>query len=134
MIVNTQQASRTAELTFAAAPLGFDPVVDYRLDEVEGAAGLYALRDTVGAGLRLYLTDPRYYVPEYAPVFTQEQLASVDAASPADVQVYVVTMIIDRAPIVNLLGPIIVNPEHNRANQVILEDTTWPVQAELTPA
>lgn len=129
MIANT--LSRAGRLVFTAPPPGLSPVVDFELDEVEGAVGLYAMRDTVGADLRLFLLDPAFFVPEYRPRLTDEHLASLGAQDPEQVDVYVVATLSGGAPVVNLLAPIVVHPATHAATQVILDGEDWPLQAEL---
>lgn len=124
---------RDALLTFTSPPPGFAPLTDFELAAVEGASGLYTLRDTAGADLRLFLLDPTFYVPEYLPAVADEDLAALGASSVAEVDVYVVANILDGAPVVNLLAPIVVNPVARVATQLILEDD-WPLQAELATA
>ncbi len=126
-------ASRDALLAFTSPPPGFAPLTDFELAAVEGAPGLYTLRDTAGADLRLFLLDPTFYVPEYLPAVADEDLAALGASSVAEVDVYVVANILDGAPVVNLLAPIVVNPVARVATQLILEDD-WPLQAELATA
>ena len=123
--------ARAARLTFVAPPPGLDPLVEFELAEVEGAVGLYTLRDTAGAEVRLFLLDPVHFVPEYRPALSAEQLAALDAGSDAELDVYVVATIQDGAPVVNLLAPIVVQPLTARAAQVILEGDEWPLRAEL---
>ena len=129
MITNT--LSRTGRVVFTAPPPGLSPVVDFELDAVEGADGLYAMRDTVGADLRLFLLDPAFFVPEYQPQLTDEHLAPLGAEHPQQVDVYVVATLSDGAPVVNLLAPILVHPGTHAAIQVILDGADWPLQAEL---
>jgi flagellar assembly factor FliW len=125
--------ARAQRLTFTAPPPGLAPLVEFELAPVEGGVGLYTLRDTVGADLRLFLVDPRFYVPEYAPGIPVEQLGPLGAGSPDDLDVYVVATLSAEAPVVNLLAPILVNPAAASAAQVILEED-WPLQAELIAA
>ena len=125
--------ARTARLSFTAPPPGFDPLVEFDLAEVEGAPGLYTLRDTAGADLRLFLLDPTYYLPEYLPGISDEDLAALGVSSVAEVDVYVVADLQGGAPVVNLLAPIVVDPVGARATQLILQDD-WPLQAELAAA
>ena len=129
MIANT--LSRPGRLVFTAPPPGLSPVVDFELDEVEGAFGLYAMRDTVGADLRLFLLDPAVFVPDYRPQLAAEHLAPLGAEDPSEVDVYVVATLSDGAPVVNLLAPILVHPASHAATQVILDGADWPLQAEL---
>ncbi len=77
MMTNT--LSRSGRLVFTAPPPGLSPVVDFDLDEVQGAAGLYSMQDSVGADLRLFLIDPAFFVPEYQPQLTAEHLAPLGA-------------------------------------------------------
>jgi len=129
MMLNT--LSRAGRLVFTAPPPGLSPVVDFELDEVEGAVGLYAMRDTVGADLRLFLLDPAFFVPEYQPQLTDEHLAPLGVEDPQQVDVYVVATLSGGAPVVNLLAPILVHPVTHAATQVILDGADWPLQAEL---
>ena len=69
-------------------------------------------------------------MPEYLPAVGDQDLAALGASSVAEVDVYVVANILDGAPVVNLLAPIVVNPVSGSATQLILEDD-WPLQAEL---
>jgi flagellar assembly factor FliW len=129
MMLNT--LSRAGRLVFTAPPPGLSPIVDFELDEVEGAVGLYAMRDTVGADLRLFLLDPAFFVPEYQPQLTDEHLAPLGVEDPQQVDVYVVATLSGGAPVVNLLAPILVHPVTHAATQVILDGADWPLQAEL---
>jgi flagellar assembly factor FliW len=130
-MTNPIPTTRTARLTFTAPPPGLDPLVEFELTEVAGAVGLYTLRDTAGADVRLFLLDPAHFVPEYRPSLSAEQLGTLDAGSDAELDVYVVATIQDGAPVVNLLAPIVVQPITARAAQVILEGDEWPLRAEL---
>ncbi|MDQ1531864.1 MAG: flagellar assembly factor FliW [Microbacteriaceae bacterium] len=131
MIASLLTVSRAASLVFTAPPPGLAPLVDFELAEVEGALGLYTLRDSSGAGMRLFLIDPQFFVPEYQPRLPEEHLAALGADSPDDVHVYVVATLAESAPVVNLLAPILVNPLSGAATQVILEGEDWPLQARL---
>lgn len=122
--------ARTSRLTFTAPPPGFAPLTEFDLAPVEGAAGLYTLRDTAGEDLRLFLLDPTFYLPDYLPGIGDEELAALGVSSVAEVDVYVVADLQDGAPIVNLLAPIVVNPVAASATQLILEED-WPLQAQL---
>ena len=120
-----------AELTFTSSPPGLSPVVDFELAAVEGAAGLYTLRDTVGADIRLFLVDPAVFVPDYAPRFSEEHWTSIGAASADELGTFVVATITETGPVVNLLAPIIVNGRSGASAQIILDGTDWPLRAPL---
>lgn len=118
-------------LTFVAPPPGLAPLVDFDLAEVDGAVGLFTLRDTAGADVRLFLVDPAVFVPDYVPDFDAGDLAALDADSPDAVDRYVVATLQEGAPVVNLLAPILVNRVTGAAAQVILDSDDWPLRAEL---
>jgi flagellar assembly factor FliW len=122
--------ARDGRLVFTTPPPGFAPLTDFDLAAVEGAPGLYTLRDTAGVDLRLFLIDPTFYLPEYLPAITDEDLSALGVSSTGEVDVYVVADIVEGAPVVNLLAPIVVNPVAGTATQLILEDD-WPLQATL---
>ncbi|MCU1437692.1 MAG: flagellar assembly protein FliW [Naasia sp.] len=123
----------TMNLTFTAPPPGLAPIVDFALSAVPEAEGLYTLRDTGDAGVRLFLVDPSVYVPDYAPRITDEHLDALGSGPDDLVEAYVVATITDDGPIVNLLAPILVNVTARTAAQVILDDSRWPLRAALVP-
>jgi flagellar assembly factor FliW len=118
-------------LTFTASPPGFSPVVDFELAPVQGAVGLFTLKDRDGADLRLFLVDPAVFVPEYQPEFADEHLTQVGADCADQLEAFVVATMDDGGPIVNLLAPILVNTATQAAAQVILDDSRWPLRAQL---
>lgn len=122
----------SATLTFVAPPPGLAPHVEFALDEIDGAPGLHALRAADDAGVRLFVVDAAMYVPDYAPVFSEEQLSDVGAHTAGDADVLVVTMLDDEGPVVNLLAPLLVNASTGAAAQVILDGTDFPLRAHLS--
>jgi flagellar assembly factor FliW len=129
-MISALPTARDSRISFTTPPPGFAPLTDFDLAAVEGAPGLYTLRDTAGVDLRLFLIDPTYYVPEYLPAISDEDLGALGVSSTGEVDVYVVADIVEGAPVVNLLAPIVVNPVARTATQLILEDD-WPLQATL---
>jgi flagellar assembly factor FliW len=132
-VIDRLPVTRDARLTFTTPPPGFAPLIDFDLEQVPGAPGLYTLRDSSGADLRLFLIDPTFYVPDYLPAMTDADLLRLGVSSAGEVDVYVVANLLEGAPVVNLLAPIVVNPVSGAATQLILEDD-WPLQAELALA
>jgi flagellar assembly factor FliW len=128
-----------AILTFVTPPLGFAPLVDFSLDAVDGADGLYALRSQNGtgsgggAGVRLFVIDASIHLPDYQPTLTRDQSESIGLSSPADAAVLVVVNPGPQAT-ANLMAPIVVNRLTGQCNQVILEDQGWPLKAPLAPS
>jgi flagellar assembly factor FliW len=136
----------TAPVAFAAPPFGLEPLVDFVLDEVEGAAGLFALRATgsgsgSGSGsasdaaeaVRLFVLDAAVHLPDYSPVLTDEQTTGLDLREAAEALLLVVATPASSGMTVNLLAPVVVNTRTGQAAQLILEGQDWPLRAELAP-
>ncbi len=122
----------SATLSFIAPPPGFAPLVDFVLDDVEGASGLYALRPIEDQGMRLFVLDAGIFLPDYTPEISDEQAASLDLVSGDDALVLVVANPGESGTTMNLMAPIVVNSLNGRCAQVILEDDKWPLRAQLT--
>jgi flagellar assembly factor FliW len=122
----------SAVLSFIAPPPGFAPLVDFTLDDIEGAQGLYALRPVDDQGTRLFVLDAGIFLPEYTPEISDEQAASLDLVSGDDALVLVVANPGESGTTMNLMAPIVVNSVNGRSAQFILEGEEWPLRAQLT--
>jgi flagellar assembly factor FliW len=118
-------------ITFVQSPPGLSPLVDFALEAVADAEGLFTLRADADPDVRLFIIDAPYYLPDYSPEVTLEQLASIGALTPEDVQLYVVATLADGAPAANLMAPILLNALNGEAAQVILDGDEWPLRAPL---
>jgi flagellar assembly factor FliW len=121
----------TATLTFVTPPPGLSPHVEFDLDDIEGAPGLHTLRASSDATVRLFVVEASMYVPDYAPLFTEEHFSDVGALSGSDAEVLVVTTLDSDGPVVNLLAPVLVNTSTGAATQVILDGSDFPLRARL---
>jgi flagellar assembly factor FliW len=104
--------------------------VDFSLDAVDGAEGLFSLRSTDDAAVRLFLVDPAVYAPGYRPELSAAQLEPLGPGA-SSVQVLLVANSGENGTTVNLLAPILFNPANGTCSQVVLEGGRWPVQARL---
>jgi len=116
-------------VTFVESPPGLAPLLDFTLDEVEGARGLHTLRSSDAPDIRLFMLDVPVYLPWYEPDFDEENYLSVGANADGT-DVLVVATISDGSPIVNLMAPVLVNRSTGAARQIILGDE-WPLAASL---
>ena len=132
----------TAPVAFVAPPFGLEPLVDFVLDEVEGATGLFALRATgpdaaptpapaAAEAVRLYVLDASVHLRDYSPVLTDEQTTGLDLHDAAEALLLVVATPAASGMTVNLLAPVVVNTRTGQAAQLILEGQDWPLRAEL---
>ncbi|MCW4385747.1 flagellar assembly protein FliW [Salinibacterium sp. SYSU T00001] len=125
----------TAALTFVVPPPGFAPHVDFVLDPVAGAIGLFTLRAIAEGSPRLYVLDAGVYLPAYTPELSDQQVASLGLTSPDDALVLVVANPgTDGTTTTNLMAPIVVNSTTGACAQFILDNQDWPLRAELARA
>lgn len=117
-------------VTFTAPLPGLAPFVDFSLEAVDGAEGLYSLRSADRSALRLFLVDPAIYAPHYQPRLSPAQLEQL-APGDTGVRVLLVANPAQEGTTVNLMAPIVVNPDSGMCAQVILEGSNWPVRSQL---
>jgi flagellar assembly factor FliW len=122
----------SASLTFVTPPPGLEPLRDFTLTDIEGASGLYSLRAVDDDGIRLFVIDAALYLPDYAPVISDEQSVALDVKTSEDAMVLVVANPGESGTSMNLMAPIVVNAKTGACAQVILEGQDWPLRAELS--
>ncbi|WP_026532261.1 flagellar assembly protein FliW [Arthrobacter sp. H41] len=127
-------------LRFLTPPPGLSPLVDFILDTLDGADGLYALRsDGTGeiAGntteVRMFVLDSALYLPDYEPPVSAEQHAALGLGDDEPL-ILVVANPGASGTTVNLMAPIVLNRTTGACAQVILDGAAWPLRAELTRA
>ncbi|HEY0259138.1 MAG TPA: flagellar assembly protein FliW [Lacisediminihabitans sp.] len=118
-------------LRFLAAPPGLDPFVDFSLDGVDGADGLYSLRSLDDESLRLFLLDASLHLADYSPRLSDGQRLALDLETADRPLVLVVATPRESGTTMNLMAPIVINATTGTAAQVILDDQDWPIRAEL---
>jgi len=121
-------------LTFVTPPPGLEPITDFTLNRVEGAAGLYSLQAVPNPDTRLYVLDASVHLPDYTPYISTEQSNALSLTTPADALVFVVVNPGEDSTTVNLMAPIVVNAVTGVCAQLILEGQDWPLRAELNTA
>jgi flagellar assembly factor FliW len=117
-------------LTFTAPPPGLAPLVNFELDAIEGADGLFSLQSLEESTLRLFVLDAAVYLPDYAPVISNSQLEAL-SPEPAALKILVVANPGESGTTVNLMAPIVVNTSTGLCAQVVLDGSTWPIKAVL---
>lgn len=115
-------------LTFTAPPPGLGAETEYVLNGVDGAAGLFNLQAQSNPELGLFLIDSAF-VPGYAPEIPEASLAELGLAAGTETVLLVAQT--GEGVTVNLMAPIVVNPDRGLAAQVILEGRGYPLKADL---
>lgn len=119
-------------LLVPAAPFpGFESITGFRLEDIEGTAGLHCLESVQEPALRLFVLDAALHLPGYTPVFTDGQRDLAGITAPEQVRVLVVVNMSEASPTLNLLAPILVNTGTSACAQVILEGQDWDLRAPL---
>lgn len=121
----------SAVLDFIAPPLGLAPHTRFRLDPIDGADGLFALRAIDDDALRLYVVDPHTVLSGYTPTIPDEQVEALGLTDAADALLLVVASHTPDGVHVNLLAPIVGHRDTGSAAQVILEGQDHPLRAPL---
>jgi flagellar assembly factor FliW len=122
----------SALLTFATSPHGLAPHTNFVLTDIDGADGLYSLQSADDSGVRLFVLDAGVYLPDYAPIISDEDCVALDIHAPTDALVLVVANPGDNGTTTNLLAPIVVNATTGSSAQIILEGQDYPLRAQLT--
>lgn len=120
-------------LTFTTPPPGLAPLVNFELDAIDGAEGLFSLQSRDESQLRLFVLDAAVYLPDYEPAISSAQIESL-SQEPGDLKILVVANPGKGGTTVNLMAPILVNTATGFCAQVVLEGSNWPIQAELAQA
>ncbi len=118
---------------FVSPILGFEQEREFALLPLEETGTLWALESTRTPELRFVLATPGPFFPDYAPAVDERAVAPLDGA---DEELTVLVILTVAGPIrtatANLLAPLVLAPNRQRAMQVVLADDTLSVQAPLT--
>lgn len=115
---------------FVSPMPGLAPYTAFTIEQLDGAAGLFALR-AVDADVRLFLWDPRSAEYPYSPDIPADVLADIGAPDQSAAGLFVVANPSAEGVHVNLRAPIVIHDESGRAVQVILDDQAHPIRALL---
>jgi len=127
------EAPGLTEVRFAAPLLGLEHLSRFALVEIDPGSPLLALHSLEDDAVRLLVVDPVEVVAGYAPAFDAVARAAVGLAPGEDGLLFVVVSagasLEDST--VNLLAPVLVNPETGVAAQVVLTGSTYPLRQPL---
>lgn len=127
-------AETAVPLAFVTPPPGLEPLVDFVLQPIAGAAGLYGLQAAASPRTRLFVLDAGVYLPHYQPIISDDQVLALRLTSPDDALVLVVANPDAGGTSVNLMAPIVVNTRSGVCAQLILDGQDFPLRAALAPA
>lgn len=121
----------STRLAFAAPLPGLAELTDFTLEPVPDAVGLYSLDSSISPEIRFFVLDAATHLPDYTPRFSIEQLALIGTLDGQQPTVLTMVNTSDAEATVNLLAPVLVNPETGACAQVILEGQDWSLRSPL---
>jgi flagellar assembly factor FliW len=85
--------------------------------------------------LAFAVADPRQFFPDFRPALSPDQLASVGASRPEELELFAIATFREGKVTLNLAAPLLVNAPAARGAQVILADEAHSTRTPLpTPA
>ncbi|GIT78553.1 hypothetical protein LLS1_02220 [Leifsonia sp. LS1] len=118
-------------IRFVSPPPGLEPLADFELSPVDGAAGLFTLASAERPEIRLFTLDAERHLPGYSPELPDDRAVELGIETADQAQLLVVVTPSLQGSTVNLLAPVIVNRLTGAALQLVLDDDAFPVRAEL---
>jgi flagellar assembly factor FliW len=117
-------------LEFVTPPPGLEPLREFELGAVAGAAGLYTIQSSERPEIRIFAIDASLHLPGYSPELPDASAAELGVSSADEVLALVVVNPSHDGSTVNLLAPVLVNRVTGASLQLVL-DKDFPVRAEL---
>lgn len=133
--MSTTSSPSTPQIEFVTPLLGLSEHTRFELAPLDPDGIFFTLRSTQDPDLRLVLTDPMLFYPDYDAVIDGETARSLEIESDDDGALLAVVNM-SRGPeqaTINLFAPIVVNPKAHRAAQATLYGEDHPLDAPLTP-
>lgn len=123
-------------ITFTQPIIGFQEYRRYvRLPGPDNSRIIW-LQSVDSGELAFLLMDPRQVIPDYTVTVTPHDLTELAAVTVSDLEVYTLLVVPeDPAKIrTNLKAPILINPKHRLAKQLVLDQADYPIQYFLAQA
>ena len=118
-------------ITFDKGILGFPDKCRYCLLEPGEDALFFWLQSLDDPNLAFVVTDPTFFVEEYAVPIRAEQMTELGLEKLDDAQVFVIVNKVDQQLTGNLQGPLIVNTMSKVGEQMVLADKRWTTRHPL---
>lgn len=132
MIINTYnygdiECSENDLIIFPDGILGFPELKQYLLLSYDEDSTILILQSAERPEVSFAVLNPLDLYPDYAPVLTPEELASLKAKHAEELSYYVICIVRDNYldNTVNLKCPLVINPDTLKGIQVIMEGTPY---------
>ena len=118
-------------ITFERGLLGFPELRQYALVQAGEDNYFFWLQSVDEPGLAFVVTDPTIFFKDYDVVLKEETQQEIALTDPAYAQVFVICNKVGDWLTGNLQGPLIVNAQNRRGQQVVLNDKKWTTRQPL---
>jgi flagellar assembly factor FliW len=118
-------------ISMAAPMAGFPAHRDFVLVRLHEEGLLYALTSVRDPDVRFLVAPPEPFFPDYAPELENDVFAALNTKDPDRLLLLVVISAGVEDTTANLLAPIVVDRDSQRAIQVVLNGTDLPVRAVM---
>ncbi len=128
------QVDATKVITLAKGIIGFPDDKQYVLIKHQPESPLFWLQSVTKPELAFVVVMPALFKPDYKVPVNPPLLEALDAASPADIQIYVLVTVPPGRPekmTANLKGPLLINPTSRLGQQIVLDDPAYPIKYAL---
>lgn len=122
--------SETAEIVFDEGIIGVPRARRFELLERAGSP-VRLLRSLDIEGFSLPVVDPRMADPQYEPRINPRIVRALAIEESGTMLLLAITSLDGDGPVANLRAPLVINTARRLGAQVILEDRTLPLRAEL---
>ncbi|WP_170131278.1 flagellar assembly protein FliW [Quadrisphaera granulorum] len=135
VIESTDDAASAPEVRFSAPLLGLEHLTRFALEQVEADSPLFSLRSLEDNDVSLLLLAPDAVFDGYAPKMDAVSRAAVGLPTGDD---GIILNVVNAAgaksleeATVNLLAPILINPNSGTAAQIVLTGSDYPLRQPL---
>lgn len=118
-------------ITFPKGLLGFSAYTRFCLLEPSDDACFFWLQSVEEPALAFVVTDPSFFVNDYAVPIRPEQMGELTLSTLADAQVFVIVNKVDQTLTGNLQGPLVVNTLTRMGEQFVLAEKRWTTRHPL---
>ncbi len=118
-------------IAFPKGLLGFGQMKRFCLLEPGNDACFFWLQSLDDPNLAFVVTDPSFFVQDYAVPFREEQMQGLGLERIEDAQVFVIVNKVDQQLTGNLQGPLVINTLNRTGEQIVLAEKRWTTRHPL---
>lgn len=121
------------QIVFSQGLYGFEDYTDFELVESEHKPFMW-MQSKKEDSLAFLVVDPFLFFTDYEIDVDDKNLNELGITNPEDVYILaIITMSRTKPPSItaNLLAPVIINKNNNKAKQVVLDDSQWRTKHDL---